>query len=229
MRSSKRDGRGLGIMLTGYAIGYRNYRARITRAVADSARKAACFYRAVKVVSSSRSRGMRDEASKGDIHRRRLAQESGRLERRVDVCGELRRCRCRNTVSHFSSGRAARRAGRVGRVKSRMIRSWSGTRAYCRFTCGPLSRMSSVLGTRTATPPQLPSRRLALRRMRACAHADTPRTSRLGPAYHTSLPFRWRIPNTPPVNPQSEYEATYISGEYTLKSITRRLGGAKST
>lgn len=45
------------------------------------------------------------EVSKGDIHHRRLAQESGRLEcRYVDLCGGgPGRCWRRNAISHFVS------------------------------------------------------------------------------------------------------------------------------
>ena len=44
------------------------------------------------------------EVSKDDIHHRRLAEESRRERRCVNLCGgELRRCRCRNAISHFAS------------------------------------------------------------------------------------------------------------------------------
>jgi len=104
------------------------------------------------------------------------------LGRRCDLCNELRRSRCRNAVSHslFEVG-----ACRVGGVEP-----WSGTRAYCAFTC-TLPSFSPVVRSRqqnqkcSAVAP--PSVWPYVKCEPIPTH--TPRISQSGPPHHSSLPF----------------------------------------
>jgi len=107
------------------------------------------------------------EVLKGDIHQRRLAQESGRECRCVDLRGELSRCWRRNAIPHFSSsGRllvewARSRAGQNARgLVQERITPW--------LHGGPPSRLCPFSAQKCSptSASQLPS---GLHRMRVCS------------------------------------------------------------
>jgi hypothetical protein len=168
------------MVLTGYAICDYKYGAPITaRSGADCTGKAAGLNRAAKGCSCR-------QLWSGCARCRRVTYTSSDSRRRVVVWSVVVPTSVPNCVAVAVGAQSpifllAAAACRVGTIKSKTKRSWSGTRAYYRsyvtdhlLACRPFFS-AQKLGRRA---PPLPSCRLAPRRMCVCDHAQTPRISR---------------------------------------------------